>query len=318
MEFGGRRYGNLPLETLLANAETPAVRWKKVTLLGVGLLGGSLGLAVRRRRLAASVVGFVRRPASIREAIEAGAVTRATMDLEEAVRGADLIVFCTPIGQMGILADHLLPVIKRGAVVTDVGSVKETVVSDLEPIIARAGGHFVGSHPMAGSEKTGVSASHEKLFEHAICVVTPTRRSSRRAVATVQELWKRVGCRVLKLSPQEHDELVSRSSHLPHLVAAGLANFVLGPSQPGEQALLCANGFRDSTRIASGSPEMWRDIAMANRPNLVKALDNFTAELRNLRRLLSTGDSNRIQSFLIEAKQRRDAWAQGAGSPSPE
>jgi prephenate dehydrogenase len=314
----GRTPRNLPLETLLANTETPAVRWKKVTLVGVGLLGGSLGLALRKRRLAASVMGFVRRPVSIREALRAGAVSDATMDLEEAVQGADLIVFCTPLGQMRVLADHMLPALKPGAVVTDVGSVKETVVSELEPIIARAGGRFIGSHPMAGSEKTGVSASNEKLFENAICVITPTRHSSRAAVTAVQALWKSVGCRVLKLPPRDHDELVSRSSHLPHLIAAGLASFVLGPSQPREQALLCANGFRDSTRIASGSPEMWRDIALANRPNLVKALDHFTAELRTLRRLLSTGDANRIQSFLVGAKQRRDAWAQGAGSPSPE
>ena len=302
----------------LTNAKTPAVFWEKVTLIGVGLLGGSLGLALRRRRLAKSVVGFVRRAESMREAAKAGAVTSATMDLEEAVRGADLIVFCTPIGQMRALAEDLLPAMGRGTVVTDVGSVKETVVSEVEPIIARAGRQFIGSHPMAGSEKTGVSASQEKLFQNAICVVTPTRKSNRRAIAKVEEMWKSVGCRVLKLSPGQHDELVSRSSHLPHLLAASLASFVLNPSHPEAQALLCANGFRDSTRIASGSPEMWRDIAIANRGNLVRALDSFTGELRSLRRLLSTGDSARIRDFLIGAKRRRDDWAQGTGSPSPE
>jgi prephenate dehydrogenase len=308
----------LPLETSGTNAETPAVRWKKVALVGVGLLGGSLGTALRRRGLAGSVVGYVRRLKSIEEATRAGAVTSATMDLEKAVRGADLIVFCTPIGQMRVLAEQMLPAMDRGAIVTDVGSVKEIVVSELEPIIARGGGYFIGSHPMAGSEKTGVLASQETLFEDAICVVTPTRKSSRRALARVQDLWKSVGCRILKLSPGDHDELVSRSSHLPHLIAAGLASFVLDPSHPGAQALLCANGFRDSTRIASGAPEMWRDIAVANRTNLVKALDSFTAELRKVRRLLSTGDSNRIRNFLIHAKQRRDVWAQRAGTLSPE
>lgn len=308
----------MPLETFATNAENPPVRWEKVTLVGVGLLGGSLGLALKKRGLAASVVGYVRRVEAVCEAVQAGAVTSATLDLEEAVRGADLIVLCTPIGQMRVLAEHVVPAMQQGAVVTDVGSVKEAVVSELEPIIARAGGYFIGSHPMAGSEKAGVSAAHERLFENATCVITPTRQSNRRALVKVQNLWRSVGCRLMKLSPCEHDELVSRSSHLPHLVAAELASFVLDPSHGVEQAQLCANGFRDSTRIASGSPEMWRDIAIANRENLVKALDIFTAELRNLRRLLSTGDSNRLRDFLVSAKQRRDNWAKRAGSPSPE
>jgi prephenate dehydrogenase len=229
-----------------------------------------------------------------------------------------LIVLCTPIAQMRSLAEQMVPALARGAIVTDVGSVKGSVVRELEGLIAKAGGHFIGSHPMAGAEKTGVSAARADLFMDAVCVVTPTRNSNQAALRKVQQLWKSVGARLLRLTPAEHDKLVSRSSHLPHLVAAHLANFVLGPGFPREQAILCANGFRDTTRIASGSPEMWRDIALANRGNLLRALDSFADGLRDFRRVLRNGNSEQITRFLESAKERRDRWSRSAGSPSPE
>jgi prephenate dehydrogenase len=294
------------------------VRWQKVTLVGVGLLGGSLGLALRERHLAKSVIGYVRRAASVKECARVGAVDRAMRNLAEAVEGAELIVLCTPIAQMRALVADMLRAIAPGAVITDVGSVKGTVVTDLEALISRAGAHFVGSHPMAGAEKTGVAAARGDLFRDAVCVVTPTKQSNRAAVRRVEELWRAVGTRVLRLSPEAHDDLVSRSSHLPHLVAAQLVNLVLSPLHPKEQALLCANGFRDTTRIASGSPEMWRDIALANRKNLLQALDCFASSLRDFRRVLGQGDGKKIMRFLQTAKQRRDKWSHKANSPSPE
>jgi prephenate dehydrogenase len=301
-----------------ANPETPAVHWKKVTLVGVGLLGGSLGLALRRRKLAGSVAGFVRRRASLRECEKVGAVDCATLDLSEAVRGSDLVVLCTPIAQMEPLTKQMLPFLKRGAIVTDVGSVKKSVVQNLSKLVATAGAHFVGSHPMAGSEKTGVAAARAELFIDAVCVVTPDRHSDRTAVRRVVGLWKSVGSRVLQMSPEAHDQLVSRSSHLPHVVAAQLANLVLGPGATKEQTLLCANGFRDSTRIASSSPEMWRDIALANRDNLLGALDNFMAGLTTFKRILKNGDPAAVSRFFEQAKARRDQWSRNSGSHSPE
>jgi prephenate dehydrogenase len=294
------------------------VRWQKVTLIGVGLLGGSLGLALRRRRLAAAVTGFVRRRSSVRECERIGAVDEATLDLHQAVHGAELVILCTPIGRMKTLVKELAPSLQAGAIVTDVGSVKLRVVRDLEKLVARAGAHFIGSHPMAGSEKTGVSAARADLFAGALCVVTPTSQSNQPALRKVERLWKEVGSRVLKLAPDLHDDLVSRSSHLPHLVAAGLANLVLDPKRRREQGLLCANGFRDTTRIASGSPEMWRDIALANRERLDRALGEFMANLERLRRALKAGDQAVLATFFKSAKQRRDRWAAGAESHSPE
>ena len=294
------------------------MRIGKITIVGIGLLGGSLGLAIQRRLLAKLVCGYARRPVTIRECERIGAMDLATSDLLAAVSDADLVILCTPLAQMRPITQRLLPALKRGAIVTDVGSVKGSVVKELESLVASTGAHFVGSHPMAGAEKTGVLAAKVNLFECAMCVVTPTKRSQKTALRKVEQFWKTLGCRLLRLSPETHDLLVSRSSHLPHVVSATLASVILDPKQPKHQGALCANGFRDTTRIASGSPEMWRDIALANRTQLGRALDRFISELRDVRSLLRVGDAARIQKFLETAKTRRDHWLAGCVSPSPE
>jgi prephenate dehydrogenase len=185
-------------------------------------------------------------------------------------------------------------------------------------VLANAGAHFIGSHPMAGAEKTGVAAAQADLFVDAVCVVTPTANSNSESLAVIEELWKSVDARVLRLSPEAHDELVSRSSHLPHVLAAELTNLVLSPEHRVEQVALCANGFRDTTRIASGSPEMWRDIALANRENLSRALARLMLDLKNFDQALRLKDETAIMTFFESAKQRRDAWSAKAASPSPE
>ena len=313
-----RRGIRFQLESEGLNLETLRVRWKKVTLAGVGLLGGSLGLALKQRKLADLVVGFVRREASIKECEDHGAVDSATLDLHEAIAGAELIVLCTPIAKMQTLAKKMRPALAKGAIVTDVGSVKGSVVRDLEELLAKAGGIFVGSHPMAGAERTGVAAARGDLFNNAVCVITPTAQTNKTATQKVEELWRSVGAHPLRLAPELHDQLVSRSSHLPHVLAATLANAVLDPKRPKEQTALCANGFRDTTRIASGSPEMWRDIALANRENLVEALDLFVEDLREFRRVLKGKNEKAISKFFELAKKRRDQWVRGAASASPE
>ena len=292
------------------------VHFRKVTIVGVGLLGGSIGLAARRRKLAREVAGFVRRPASLRDCEKAGAVDYATTDLLAAVSNADLVILCTPLSQMRRRVVGMLPALKRGAIVTDVGSVKASVVRELESLISKSGAHFVGSHPMAGAEKTGVRAARENLFENAVCVLTPTKKSNMAAVRKVEAFWKSLNARTLRLAPEEHDLLVSRSSHLPHIVAAALANLTLAPASPKMQAQLCATGFRDTTRIASGSPEMWRDIALANRKNLSQSVDAFISELQKFQRALKKSDAKAVSNFLETAKARRDNWC--ANSTSPE
>jgi cyclohexadieny/prephenate dehydrogenase len=291
------------------------MHWQKITLVGVGLLGGSLGLAIKQRKIAAKVDGFVRRSASIAECEKLGVVDHVTRDLGRAVDGADLVILCTPIGRMRELTEKMLPALKPGALVTDVGSVKGIVVEELEPLVAQSEAHFVGSHPMAGGEKTGVSAAQADLFVKALCLITPTPNSNRKAVEQIEGFWKEVGARPMRLSPAIHDDLVSRSSHLPHVVAAELANYVLSPAHPAEQAAVCANGFRDTTRIASGSPEMWRDIAVANRKNLSRVLGVFIEDLEEFRLALDNGDVKAIEEFFENARERRDRWC-GDGKSS--
>jgi prephenate dehydrogenase len=291
---------------------------EKVTLIGVGLLGGSLGLALRQRKLAGQVVGFVRRPEAVSECERLGVVDKADTDLWRAVEGADLVVICTPIAQMRALVEQALPKFKAGAIVTDVGSVKGSVVAEMEPLFASSKASFIGSHPMAGAEKMGAAAARSDLFEKAVCVITPTRRSKAAAVKKLEELWKAVGGIPVKLAPDLHDDLVSRSSHLPHVVAAELANYILSPALPKEQAQLCATGFRDTTRIASSSPEMWRDICQANAKNLSRVLGVFIEDLQEFQHALENGDTRAIEEFFRTAKQRRDAWSAQPVTPSPE
>lgn len=294
------------------------MQWQKISIIGVGLLGGSIGLMARKAGLAKSVHGYVRRPEAVAEVLKAGAVDEVSSDLQKVVSDADLVILCTPIAQMLDLAKRVLPFVKKGAIVTDVGSVKGEVTTVIEPLFEKTGACFIGSHPMAGSERMGVAAAKVDLFKNAVCVVTPTKSSSRSAATKVQEFWEHLGARVISLSPAMHDELVSRSSHLPHVVAAELANYVLSPAHSKEQAELCATGFRDTTRVASGSPEMWRDIAMANKNNLVRVLGVFIEGLQEFQYALEKGDEKQITEFFTQAKERRDRWSGHGVSPSPE
>ncbi len=293
------------------------MQFQKITIIGVGLLGGSIGLAAKRRRIAGEIAGFVRSKKNISDCEKSGATDFATTDLLAAVSNSDLIILCTPLAQMRPLTEQFLPALKRGAIVTDVGSVKAGVVRELESLVQKSGAHFVGGHPMAGGEKAGVGAARENLFQNAVCVLTPTNKTNPDALKKLERFWKSLGARVLKMAAARHDLIVSRTSHLPHVVAATLANLVLNPASPKAQVALCATGFRDTTRIASGSPEMWRDIALANRKNLLRSVDAFVTELKKFQAALKRGDARAVEKFYTTAKQRRDHWVKSAAN-SPD
>ncbi len=294
------------------------MQFRKITIIGVGLLGGSIGLAARKNRAAGEIAGFVRRKKTIADCEKFGATDFATTDLLAAVSDSDLIILCTPLAQMLSLTEQFLPALKTDAIVTDVGSVKADVVRGLESLIVKSGAHFIGSHPMAGAEKTGVAAARADLFQNATCVLTPTRKTNSAALKKLEKFWKSLGARVLKLPPEQHDLFASRTSHLPHVIAATLANHVLNPVNPKMQSQLCATGFRDMTRIASGSPEMWRDIALLNRKKLAKSLDAFISELKKFQHALKCADAKAISIFFETAKMRRDDWCASSASTSSE
>ncbi len=285
--------------------------FQKVSIIGVGLLGGSLGLAMRERQLAGRVEGWVRRRESVAECNERGVADLVSTDLADVIQDADLIIVCTPVEHMRATLEPAFGALKPGAIVTDVGSVKLPVVRELAALVSAAGARFVGSHPMAGGERVGVNWSRADLFSLGVCALTPTADSDPAAVAQLVEFWEGVGMRVLKVSPEQHDEFVARSSHLPHLLASVLAAYVLDPQFPGEQRDLCAGGFRDTTRIASGPVPMWRGILSANRENLVKDIDALTGRLQELRDALARNDADRIEAILKEAHDRREHWISG-------
>lgn len=291
--------------------------FNKVAIVGMGLLGGSLGRALRESGAAACVAGYARREATLDECRTVGAADELSTDLPTIVRDAEVVVLCTPIGQMPDLARQAVPCIRSGAVLTDVGSAKALVVEALSGVVRGSPVRFVGGHPMAGSEKTGVLASKPDLYHDAHCIVTPTSESHPAAVAAVHQLWRAVGGRTLEMAPADHDAWVARASHLPQVLASVLAHHVLDPARPSGIRDLCATGFRDTSRLASGSPEMWRDIALANAPAIREALRDWSGELALLDRALAEADAEAILRFLQEARERRDAWVRNFRVATP-
>ena len=297
-----RGYGasDVTRESLADGSWRTNVLFDRVTIIGVGLIGGSLGLALREKGLARRVVGVGHRQASIDLALEMGAVDEGTLDPVAAVKGSDLVVLATSITLIAELGRKVAPALEKGAVVTDVGSTKSDIVRELESAMP-AGVHFVGSHPIAGSEKRGVDAATAGLFRGATCVVTPTKRTDPAAVRAVGGLWAAVGAKVVTLSPEDHDAILARTSHLPHVAAAALVAALQGPD-----AGFVGTGFRDATRIASGDVAIWCDICLTNRDALLAALDGYAGELSEFRRAVESGDRARLAELLSAAKSRRD------------
>jgi len=278
----------------------------RIAIIGPGLLGGSLALALKARA-GAQVAIWARREEALAAVRTQGCADHASTDLVKVVAGADTVVFATPIGVMPALAEQIAPHLAEGALVTDVGSVKAPVCRQLSAIFADGPGRFVGSHPMAGSEQTGLEAARGDLFDGAVCIVTPEAESVPAAVKQATALWEAVGGQVRILQPDEHDAIAATISHLPHLLAAVLVNTV---SETRPAAFdFCGPGFRDMTRIASGPPQMWTEILGENRLAVVDALDALIEKLRAASKVLASGSSERdlsMNQLLNQAKAQRD------------
>ncbi|HET9522934.1 MAG TPA: prephenate dehydrogenase/arogenate dehydrogenase family protein [Terrimicrobiaceae bacterium] len=222
-------------------------------------------------------------------------------DEAETAEGADLCVLCTPIGTMQSLAERIVSQLPPAATVTDVGSVKGGVVQGLERIL---GARFVGSHPMAGSEQSGFDAARANLFEGAVCIVTPTPSSLPGSLRTVRDLWEGVGCRLVMMPPNEHDECIARVSHLPHAVAAALVNAI--NLRVADAGAVAGGGYRDTTRIAASPPAMWREILIENRAELAAGLGDFSTMLEKMKEMILSGDAAALETFLERAKTLRE------------
>ncbi|MFO8014185.1 MAG: prephenate dehydrogenase [Phycisphaerae bacterium] len=274
--------------------------WNQVTIIGTGLIGGSLGLAMKRAGLARKVVGVGHRQTTLDRAVACGAADETALEAAEGVRGSDLVVLATAVGLFEPLLRRAARDLADGAVVIDVGSTKAEVVRIAETVVPE-GRAFVGCHPIAGSEKRGIDYADADLFGGAVCVVTPTDRTPADALARVTDTWEALGMRVVRLSAAEHDRLLAEVSHLPHLAAAALVQAV-GP----EAERLVGSGWTDSTRIAGGDPGLWRDILLTNAAGVGRALEQFREALKELEDALARGDGERIEHLLADAKARRD------------
>ena len=296
-----------------------AVHFKQVAIIGVGLIGGSLGMILRRKALADHVVGVGRRVENLKTAVALGAIDRYVADPQEGVRGADLVVLATPVDTYERHLQEWAHCLAPGAIVSDVGSVKGTLVERSEAAMP-AGVHFVGAHPIAGKEKTGVAAGSEQLFKGARCILTPTTRTDPTAFDRVRQLWEEAGSIVLTMDPHLHDQILGAVSHLPHVAAFALMNALAELRDQQVPSLDLAGhsggGLRDTTRIAASSPEMWRDIFLWNRDNVVSYIDRYTRALEELKQLIKAGDAAGIEKLLERAKGEREKLTSSSSSNS--
>jgi cyclohexadieny/prephenate dehydrogenase len=280
--------------------ETNMDKQQNIAILGIGLMGASLSLGLKKRGFTGRILGYARREETRVQALETGVADEVFADPAEAVREADIVVICVPIWTIAKLAEQIVPALKSGAVVTDVGSTKSELLKMMEPLFANSPAHFVGSHPIAGSEKTGIEAGDPDLYQGRLTVVC-----SSEGAPAISNLWKSVGSEVVEMSPDEHDAMLASTSHLPHMVAAALARSV-ADRDPARKADFCGTGFRDTTRVASGSADMWIDIIDTNRAALEIELDRFHEELQGLIKILRAGNSADIRQWLEEAAAARN------------
>lgn len=280
--------------------------WQRVAIVGVGMVGGSLGMALRERGLAKRVVGVARRAETVEQAVRLGAADEATTDLREGVRGADLVVLASPVLAMLDLAERMAPALAPGCVVTDVGSTKSLLVERL-PRLLPEGTYYVGGHPMAGSERGGVEAGQANLFEGATYLVTPAPGTPEAVTARVIALATALGARPRLFDPVAHDRVAAAISHMPHVAAAAMVHAVAESGEP-EATLrsFIAGGFKSTTRIASSPPEMWRDICLTNREALRESLVLFRDSVDAFLKALEAGDAEGVREHFARARDARD------------
>jgi prephenate dehydrogenase len=281
------------------------IAFERVVIAGVGLIGGSLGLAMRERRLAREVVGFGRGRPNLEVALERGAIDRYEIE-PSAAAAADLVVLGVPVAAMAAVTRALLPHASPRALVIDVGSVKAPVVAALAEVVQPPAA-FVGCHPIAGTEHSGAANAFATLFEGSRCILTPTADTAPNAVERVTRLWEAVGMRVESMSPLVHDRLLALVSHLPHVVAYSLAAAVEGERIEGRDPFEYSGGaLRDTTRVASSPPEMWRDIFVENRAEVLRALAGFESAVERLKRWIDAGDAPALEAELARVRAARE------------
>jgi prephenate dehydrogenase len=278
----------------------------KVCIVGVGLIGGSLAKAIIHSKQATHVVGFGRDTQRLQAAQKSGVITDYTTDMKEALDGADMVVIATPVGSFESILKSIQLHVDASTVITDVGSTKASVIKVVESVFGSLPSNFVPAHPIAGKEKSGFEASDGDLFVGRKVIITPTESSSAEAVEAVKSIWQATGATVDMMSAASHDELLGMTSHLPHMLAFSIMNYLI--SQNPSAGLYAAGGFRDFSRIASGDPIMWRDICLNNKEAIVKHIRGYRDTLDNLIDVIEDENTTAIEALFRDAKSTRDQW----------
>lgn len=283
----------------------------KLVIIGVGLIGGSFALAVRKAGLVKHIVGLGRSKENLQCAMELGILDEFTDDYSLALKNADLILLAIPVGQTGKILSQIAPHLESKTIITDAGSTKQDVIASARSFLPAHLKYFVPAHPIAGAEQSGANAANIDLFQDKTLILTPLDETNTNALECVKNLWQGCGARVLRINAHQHDEILAAISHLPHLLAATLMNHIFSTRTEGsvdELLRFAGSGFRDFTRIAGSSPEMWRDICLANRELLLNQIDTYQDELTRMRRILEHHDESALEKAFSDARAIRQRW----------
>jgi len=281
------------------------VLFNNVTIIGVGLIGGSLARVLKAKDLAVRITGAGRSRATLEQALKLGVIDRMGNGPAQSVEDADLVVLASPVGTFEKIVGEIGPHLKPGAVLTDVGSVKAAIIKKIESAIS-PGSHYVPAHPIAGREKSGVTESTETLFQGRRCILTPTARTDQKALEAIHDMWTAAGAEVTVMDADLHDKVFAAVSHLPHVAAFAMMCAVAELNTGTEDYIQFSGaGFRDFTRIAASSPEMWKDICLMNRDNLIPMIDRYLFSLNKFKREISSQDEKRLEKHLKESSDAR-------------
>jgi len=283
--------------------DSPRLFFNKVTILGVGLIGASFALALKKQGLCKHITGYGRKENNLKKAVNLKIIDSFELDASKACVDSDLILFAMPVGSFVGMAKRIKSSLKSGAIVTDAGSVKGKLVRDMESLMPQ-GVNYIGGHPIAGSDKTGIDAATADLFSEAKCILTPTKKTNTAALKKIKGVWKSLGAKVSTIDADEHDRIYAVVSHLPHVAAYAIVNAIadINKSYLG----YAGNGFKDTTRIAASSPELWRDISMTNKKNILEFIEVLKKNLDKIGRHLKKSDANAVEKEFKKAKALRE------------
>jgi len=279
---------------------------KKITIIGVGLIGGSLAKSIKNNNLAEVVFGFGRNLSRLKDAQKSNIIDQYSIDISEALDGASIVVIATPVGTFESILRELKPYITEGMIITDVGSTKTGIAKAAREILVEMASCFVPAHPIAGKEKSGFESSDAELFLNKKVIITPLEINTDKTINSLKKLWEDVGADVDFMSAESHDELLGMTSHLPHMLAFSLVNYLI--TQNPSASIYAAGGFKDFSRIASGDAVMWRDICLNNREQIIAHIKSYQETLSALVDAIDNQDKDKLESFFRDAKTTRDSW----------